>query len=262
MNTPLDGLADTVTRAMPGPGLVIDGRRVPVPGVNICTWLDDARRAPRVTDGGRRAVDEAIAFVWHTSKGRLATSLRPDGIPSTHAETLARYQARTEREVSWHLTVDTDGDVLQQADLETWTCWHAGWLNGWTIGAELVQREDAPGTLTVPQIRAAADVTDAVCAAMGIPRRVLVGLDGAPWTGPVLDLVSPRAVHARTGASLGGRGRTWAGVLGHCHAAHRDAKNGRGPGDPGPLVFAALVSRGYARHAVDGEGRIARDPLP
>lgn len=262
MNTPLDGLADTIERELAkSRGLVINGARVPVPGVAVCTWLDDPKRAPRVTDGGRRDADDVIAFVWHTSKGRLCRTLAPDAIPSTHAETLARYQSRTAREVSWHITVDTDGDVLQQADLALWTCWHAGSANGWTVGGELVQREDAPSTLTAPQIRAAADVTDATCAALGIPRRVLVDAAGEPWVAPVLDLVSPRAVHHRTGAKLGGRGKTWAGVIGHAHQSHASAKNGRGPGDPGPLIFAELIARGYVRHVVGADGRIAKDPL-
>lgn len=226
-------------------GLIVNGVRVPVPGVRVTTWVDDPKRAPPITDG-RAAAKPPRAFVWHTSKGILCRVAAPDAIPSTMAETLALYQSRTEREVSWHLTVDTDGDVLQQADPARWQCWHAGGANAWSLGAEMVQR-DGTGTLTVPQIRAAADVTDAVCAAMGIPRRVLVGPDGAPWVHLVRDLQSARA---------GGRGLTWAGVIGHVHLT-----TDRGPGDPGPLLFAELIARGYARHVVDGEGRIAPEPL-
>jgi hypothetical protein len=227
-------------------GLIVNGVRVPAPGVRVTTWVDDPKRAPTITDG-RSITAPPRAFVWHTSKGILCRALAPDAIPSTHAETLALYQSRTAREVSWHITVDTDADVLQQADPARWQCWHAGGANAWSLGAELVQR-DATGTLTAPQIRAAADVTDAVCAALAIPRRVLVGPDGAPWVRQVKDLQSAKA---------GGRGLTWAGVLGHVHLT-----TDRGAGDPGPLIFAELVARGYARHVVDGEGRIAREPLP
>ena len=227
-------------------GLIVNGVRVAVPGVRVTTWLDDPKRAPPITDG-RSITKPPIAFVWHTSKGVLCRALAPDAIPSTMGETLALYQSRTDREVSWHLLVDTDADVLQQADPARWQCWHAGGANAWSLGAELVQR-DATGTLTAPQIRAAADVTDAVCAALAIPRRVLVGPDGAPWMRQVRDLQSTKA---------GGRGLTWAGVIGHVHLT-----TDRGAGDPGPLIFAELIARGYARHVVDGEGRIAREPLP
>ena len=226
-------------------GLIVDGVRVPVPGVRVTTWLDDPKRAPPITDG-RAITKRPIAFVWHTSKGILCRAAAPDAIPSARAEDLALYQSSATREVSWHLTGDTDGDVIQQADPARWMCWHAGGANAWSLGAELVQR-DATGTLTAPQIRAAADVTDAVCVALAIPRRVLVGLDGTPWVRQVKDLQSTRA---------GGRGLTWAGVIGHVHLT-----TDRGAGDPGPLIFAELISRGYARHVVDAEGRIAREPL-
>lgn len=227
-------------------GLVINRSRVLVPGVSVTTWLDDPKRAPPITDG-RSISAPPRAFVWHTSKGIICRTLAPDAIPSTIAETLALYQSRTEREVSWHITVDTDGDVLQQADPARWMCWHAGSANAWSLGAELVQR-DATGTLTAPQIRAAADVTDAVCLALAIPRRVLIGPDGAPWTKQVKDLQSTKA---------GGRAQTWAGVIGHVHLT-----TDRGPGDPGPMIFEELISRGYARHVVSADGRISKDPLP
>ena len=237
--------AERASLGLSAGGLIIDGVRVPVPGVRVTTWVDDPKRAPPITDG-RAITKRPIAFVWHTSKGILCRAAAPDAIPSTMGETLALYQSRTAREVSWHITVDTDADVLQQADPARWQCWHAGGANAWSLGAELVQR-DATGTLTAPQIRAAADVTDAVCLALAIPRRVLVSADGAPWTRQVRDLQSAKA---------GGRGLTWAGVIGHVHLT-----TDRGPGDPGPLIFAELIARGYARHVVSAEGRIAREPL-
>ena len=237
--------AERASLGLSAGGLIVNGVRVPVPGVRVTTWVDDPKRAPPITDG-RSITAPPRAFVWHTSKGILCRTAAPDAIPSTHAETLALYQSRTTREVSWHATVDTDGDVLQQADPARWQCWHAGGANAWSLGAELVQR-DATGTLTAPQIRAAADVTDAVCLALAIPRRVLVGPDGTPWTRQVKDLQSAKA---------GGRGLTWSGVIGHVHLT-----TDRGPGDPGPLVFAELIARGYARHVVSAEGRIAREPL-
>ena len=237
--------AERASLGLSAGGLIIDGVRVPVPGVRVTTWLDDPKRAPPITDG-RSITKRPIAFVWHTSKGILCRAAAPAAIPSTRAEDLALYQSRATREVSWHLTGDTDGDVIQQADPARWQCWHAGGANAWSLGAELVQR-DATGTLTAPQIRAAADVTDAVCLALAIPRRVLVGPDGTPWTRQVKDLQSTKA---------GGRALTWAGVIGHVHLT-----TDRGPGDPGPLIFAELIARGYARHVVSAEGRIAREPL-
>lgn len=205
----------------PSPGLVIGGARVPVPGVEVVTWLDDPR-IPQATDGRARRTPP-VALVLHTVHGRLGP-LRPGLSASTRAEVYARYQARTGRDVSWHLTVDTDGTVVQSTDLVTWTCWHAGQVNGWTIGLELVQDND--GSLYAGQLDALVKLTDAICAALAIPRRVPVDRQGRPVRG-----VIPR---------LEGAPHPWEGVFGHRHQTHN-----RGPGDPGDHPFLALLAAGY-----------------
>lgn len=238
--------------------VIINKRQTDAPHLRGDNWLSDPKRCPPITDGHKRDVDEATAVVWHTSKGNLVTSPAPSAIPSTQAERLALYQSRTQREVSWHGTVDTDGDVLQQADLELWTCWHAGWCNGWTVGFELVQREDAPRVLTVPQITAAADLTELVCENMGIRKAVLVSPDTAePWLKPVKQLLSRRATD-KDGKPLHGGGQTWDGVLGHCNVVPSHV---RGPGDPGPLLFVELIRRGFDRYMVFRDGTISGTPL-
>ena len=233
--------------------IIVNGRAFAAPHIEGDTWLSNPRRAPHVTDGNARDADEAVAFLWHTTSGRLVTELQVEGIPSTDAEKQARYQTRTPRKVSWHYTDDTDGTVLQQADPELWTCWHAGWANSWTVGAELVQRADAPRVLTAPQIKAAADLTEIVCDAMGIRRAVLVDENGAPWLKPVRQLLSQRATD-KAGRSLRGLGQSWSGVIGHCHVA---PSHHRGPGDPGPLVFVELLRRGFEGCVVSADGTIA-----
>ncbi len=225
---------------MIGGGLVIAGRRVPVHHVDVTTWVDDPKRAPPITDGSRRDAAKVQAFVFHTSRGRRA-GVKSGARPSNRAELLARYQSRTTRSVSWHLTIDTDGTVLQQADLAHWAAWHAESANGWTIGAELVQHEDDP-SLWEAQLAAAVGVCSAACAALGIPRRVLVGPDGNPWVRPVPELLLRK---------YGGPETRWAGVLGHCHLVPPSV---RGPGDPGEAVFRALLAAGYAA--------VSAQPLP
>ena len=92
--------------------------------------------------------------------------------------------------------------MLQQADLATWTCWHAGHANGWTVGVELVQHPESADLWTA-QLDALVIVVAAISDALAIPRRVLVDAAGAPLLTPVRALLSPAA---------------------------------RGPGDPGPLL--------------------------
>jgi hypothetical protein len=182
---------------------IIAGQRVTVHHVDVVTWQDDPRTAPRVTDGRERPAGSALAIVMHTSKGRRA-KVRDGARPSDKGERLARYQARTARKVSWHLTGDTDGGVFQQADLDTWMAWHVEEANGWTVGYELVQHDDDP-TLYRVQIDAAVAVVSAACDALKIPRRLWVGPDGEPWLRPVPELLMKK---------YGGPGGRWAGVLG------------------------------------------------
>jgi hypothetical protein len=234
--------------------LIIDGKRVPIVAEGA-TWLDDPKRAPPVTDGVRRKADKVKAIVLHTTRGVDGAVVRPGGRPSTRAETLARYQASTDREVSWHLTIDSDGTVLQQADLATWMCWHAGHVNGWTVGIELVQHADSPD-LWRAQLDALVTACGAVCDALAIPRRVLVGADGLPFLRPVRALLSeaargPQGADGSPGPLLGGRAERWGGVLGHCQVVPRSV---RGPGDPGEAPFRALLAAGWTGARVDPDG--------
>jgi hypothetical protein len=203
--------------------LIIDGQRVQTPGLETISWLDDPA-VPRVRDGRRRVPQSARAIVLHTVHGKLGPLSDVPSAPSTRAERYARYQAGTAREVSWHLTVDTDGTIVQSADVAAWTCWHATAVNGWTVGIELVQERD--GTTYRPQLAAVVALCDLLCARLGIERRV-PARGGVPIVGVV-----PR---------LTGTDGVWSGVFGH-----RNQTRQRGPGDPGSAVFLALLAAGYA----------------
>lgn len=221
--------------------LILDGALVEVPGVtDLATWESDPSRAPPITDGKARDRSKVRAVLLHTTRGRRGARLREGARPSTRAEALARYQATTTRDVSWHLTIDTDGTVLQSADPARWMAWHAGHANGWTVGIEIVQHPDSPDLWTV-QIAAVVAVVGVLCDAFAIPRRVLVDAVGSPWMQPVQRLLSPLA-RDRAGKLLGGKGERWGGVLGHCHVVPDHV---RGPGDPGDLPFRALLDAGW-----------------
>lgn len=217
--------------------LIVAGQRIPVPGiVDGATWLDDRHRAPPVTDGKPRTADRVTGIVIHTSRG-VRGHVRPGALPSSRAELLALYQSRTTRAVSWHITIDTDGTTIQQADAALWMCWHASHANGWSVGIECVQQPDS-GDLYEAQVAALVAVVEALCRALKIPRRTPVGADGKPWPGLI-------AEHRE--ASEGGRQQPFAGVLGH-----RALTDHRGPGDPGDDVFAALLAAGFEGVTVTG----------
>lgn len=208
--------------------LVLGGKRIEVPGTRVTSWLDEPKRVPQVRDGRVRA-SVPTAIVLHTSRG-VPGIIRPGARASGVAEALARYQATTERDVSWHLTVDSDGEVLQSCDAQSWLAWHASSANGWTIGIELAQHPDS-GDLWSAQVDALAAVCDVLCRELRIPRCLPVDIAGKPVEGPV------RAWQER---SEGGRGERFVGLVGH-----RNLTRNRGPGDPGSAIFDALLSRGY-----------------
>ncbi len=227
--------------------LVIDGHRVPVPGVpDGAAWLDDPARAPLVRDGKTRDPARVTGIVLHTSRG-VPGVVRPGSRPSNRAELLARYQANTERDVSWHLTIDTDGAVIQSCDTASWMAWHAGHANGWSVGIECAQHPDTSDLWQV-QVASLVAVVEVLCRELRIPRRVPVGADGRPFAG---------VVRAWQEASEGGRQEPWAGVLGH-----RNLTTHRGPGDPGDALFEALLAAGFEAVPVAAIGHIEAPAAP
>lgn len=201
--------------------LVVAGERVNTAFESIC-WLDDPK-VPHATDGRARAKDTAKAIVLHTVHGKRG-ALKRGSKSSKRAEAYARYQAASAREVSWHFTIDTDGTVVQSADPALWLCWHAGAVNAWTVGIEIVQ--DPDGTLYDATLASVVALCELLCASLAIPRRLPVDAQGKP----------SRVVLA---ALTGARG-PWAGVFGH-----RNQTRNRGPGDPGDQPFDALLRAGF-----------------
>lgn len=222
--------------------LVIDGKRVDVPALaDTVTWLDSPK-VPKATDGRRRARSAVKAVVVHTTKAH-PVKVRPGSLASTKAEALARYQASTTRDVSWHFTVDFDGTVVQSADPATWTCWHAGHVNGWTVGIEMVQGDD--GSLYEHQLAVTAALVAWLCDVFGIERRYPVGADGRPASKPI--------------AALGGKGTApWSGVFGH-----RNQTSNKPAGDPGDPIFDRLAALGFTGYRFDAPtARPATAPAP
>jgi hypothetical protein len=211
------------------PGLIISGSRWPVPGIEVVTWLDDPKRAPptRKVTAPRKP---PTAIVLHTSRG-VVGGVREGSRVSTQAETLARYQASTTRQVSWDITIDTDGTVIQSNDFGLAYSWHASSANGWTIGIECVQHPDS-GDLWATQLGSLVCVCEVICTALFIPRTVPVGAHGGPYSG---------VVKAWQEKGEGGQGKRFAGLVGH-----RNLTRNRGPGDPGDAVFETLLKGGFS----------------
>lgn len=214
--------------------IVLNGQLVPIFGVETLSWLDDPR-VPMTTDGFARR-DWIRAIVLHTVHGKLG-SLRPGVKVSSRAEAFAVYQANTSRDVSWDYTIDTDGTVIASNDPIKRACWHAGAVNAFTIGIELVQEEN--GDLYQGQLEAIVKFLDALTRELAdrghpIQRQVPVSASGKPVRG-----VIPRIADQL-------RSREVVGIYGH-----RNQTSNRGPGDPGDFVFQALLDAGYKGFNLD-----------
>lgn len=222
--------------------LVIDGERIETPGHDTLSWLDD-NTLPHMgarphDDGFPRTPDKADAITAHTSKGENGPLIETPAPPSTRAEVLARYQGRTPRDVSWHFTVDVDETIVQSADPGAWACWHAGQVNGHTIGIELVQYDDL--ALYRGQIKAAVWLITFLCDHYGIPKTVPVDVGCSPWAKIIPELMK---------APEGNSGASWRGVYGHRNCSRR-----RGTGDPGDHLMRALLAAGFETVTVDRAG--------
>lgn len=208
--------------------LIIAGERVSTAFESV-SWVDNPREVPKATDGRARAKDAAKAIVLHTVHGKRG-ALKTGGKPSKRAESYARYQAATARDVSWHFTIDTDGTVVQSADPALWLCWHAGAVNGWTVGIEIVQ--DPSGTLYEATLASVVALCELLCASLAIPRRLPVNARGKPAQGVLTALTGKRG--------------PWGGVFGH-----RNQTRNRGVGDPGDQPFEALLRAGFEGARLD-----------
>lgn len=209
-------------------GLIINGRRVPVPGVRVVTWEDDAR-VPRAHHGEPRDPAKVTGSVAHTSRGKRAGVTRETGSPAKGLR-VARYLGRrNKRGVSAHVVIAGDGTVYQMADLATWRANHAGTANGHTFGVEVAQDDDDP-SLTRAQVRAFVAVMVAAHDAVGLAKRIPMER-GEHVVGDVRAWLSRKS---------GGQQLPFAGCVGH-----RCTSASRGEGDPGTPLMEALRVAGF-----------------
>lgn len=220
-------LASLGGRAPSHGAMVVGGRRVPVPGDIVLTWLDGPC-APPVTDRTPRNHPPRNVTL-HTNHGTPRDPVVAVGATTTNLCTLAQYQTHTERDVSWDFTVSRLGVVAQQNDPLVAYTWQATTVNGYSLGIETEQ--GAAGQVYVESIRALVRLVDALTRTLGIQRQVPAIRVGGK-------LVPDRRVLARFGA--GQNGATWWGVLGH-----RNVTDDRGPGDPGDPIVQAFLDAGY-----------------
>jgi hypothetical protein len=226
--------------------LVVNGFGWEVPG----RTGDNFRQNPKLslTQRGdfrpRRPDEVVLGVVFHTRLG-LRGEVRPGRGPNRGWDLdLAARFSKDDRAASCHVAVDADGSYACFADLARVATYHAGHVNGITVGIELYQEAD--GAVYEETLESGADICDVVTRVFGVQRQV-----------PVERAICRRFANilptdAKTYIAGGNRGRDFSGVYGH-----RNITRNRGEGDPGDRIFELLVERGYERYAVDAGEDIA-----
>jgi hypothetical protein len=235
-----------------GSGLIIDGQRVLVPGIDVTNYMDDPRLCLDPSDTRSRSDRERSwihLVVMHTTGGIPGgKDLRPQLIlpgfgPSSGGASgsggdrvVASWTNDKNRPGGAHLVVDFDGTAYCCADLVRDATYHAEKANGCSVGIEVVQGH-AQAELYQAQIDAAARLALAICRLLPVPIQWQV----------------PRSYHGspvrRFASSLAARGPFLTDVVGI--VGHRDLTANRGAGDPGDAVMRALCAAGCEQFNFD-----------
>jgi hypothetical protein len=203
-------------------GVLIGGRLVPVPGVNVIPPASHGGPAWCTLNVGdyqlrRRRVQQAVI---HSTKGDEPQRVIAGAGPGGMAERTFRYWTRDPVHSAAQVVIDNNGDLACGADLAEVCAYHATVSNEYSFGIELYQEADngiyeavyATLTKALPIILDALAIPYFVVADpyAGHPLRRF--LDGAP---------------------------DFYGVLGHRHNTEQ-----RGRGDPGDEAFRRMIAGG------------------
>lgn len=182
-------------------------------------------------------------LVLHTTKGTVNKET-PGLISSVLDWIYSESQVNTSRDASWHVQVDLDASAIQSVDAGLYATWHAGQVNLYADGWELVQGPDR--NLTTGQLDLCVELIDEWTWQMGVPRII-------PWD-PRTD--RPYAGMLSAALTANGAGKSLCMVYGHRNVwgldKHGNLKAVRGAGDPSDEPFEALAAAGYLRMDVEG----------
>jgi hypothetical protein len=212
-------------------GLLIDGKRVLVSGVNIigphdAAWshLDPGDCKPRLI--------RPVQLILHKTIADDPELVLEGAGPFEDARLTAEYWQKDSKHSGAHLVTGDDGTVACLADLVRVEAYHATVSNLYSIGFET--REKPGGGVYQAALDATVRVTLAICEHLGIQLQVPRDYNGHPLK-----------------RMLNG-GRDMIGVFGH-----RDNTEDRGRWDPGDLLFDMLRASGAESFDFDGGEDIA-----
>jgi hypothetical protein len=236
-----------------GTGLVIGGKRVQVPGIDVVNFHDDPRLSLDPFDMRHRTQRELgwiHLYVMHTTGGIPGgTDLRPQlikpGLGASSgggARIVASWTHDKKRPGGAHLVTDFDGKHYCCADLLTTAAYHAERANGCSVGHEVIQGH-GQAELYEGQIAAAVQLCLWVCRLLPTPIQ---------WQIP--KPYSDKPVF-RFATSLGSNTPPLTDVVGI--VGHRDLTTNRGEGDPGNALMSELGRAGCEQFDFDAKEDLA-----
>lgn len=243
-------------------GLLVDGRDIRVPGLDIVNHNDAPECKLDPGDRARRKSPWIRQLVIHTTQGKWPQPIRIERGPGGTAARTAEFWHRDPVHSGAHLIVDNDGTIWCLADLSADAAHHATTCNDWSIGIEMRQEPD--GSIHEIVLDTTVRLARAICDLSFDDRTA--GLFAIPWqvvgdtyrTGEIVE----RLRHG---------GPDWAGILGHrdqawmfpewlpavARARHPHGYSARGRGDPGDEIYHRLITAGCEPFRLDAREDLA-----
>lgn len=216
------------SKVIQGTGVIFNGQRYIVPGLNVINYLDDPQLRLTMGEDGRvrRAGEPLELVVLHVTKGDKQEVLPGIG-PSVGGKRIADH-FRNDKDKDGkphhggaHFLVDRDMNVYQLADAGNEIAYNASLTTVNNRSVSIENQQGPKGELNAEQLRACAILVRWLCIKAKIPFVYAWPYKGKP-------------IPALAKKDLGGI----KGVIGH-----RDSKN-RGWGDPGDAVYSYVKLAG------------------
>jgi len=233
--------------------IILDGKRLETAylGIESKCWLDDPKNAPPADPRDLSPRKTAIrTIIVHTTGGR-PVKVKPGIKPSARAEAQARYQSKTDRQVSWDFTVDSDRTVVQHNDPCIHYTWAAHNPNPTSLSIEIQQDDD--GSLYEGQLEGVVLFIDFLTASLPRPHAVQrqVPFDGTqPFRGRI-ERMDPGTA-GRNFFGIGGHRNVWI----HPKGKPNELTAAKPEGDPGDPIFERLLAAGYEGYYPNQRGAV------
>ena len=205
------------------PGLLVNGKEVPVPGLDIINGNDASWCRLSGKDSRVRPTSWVRQIIIHTTKGDWPQSVLPGAGKGGKAKFAAEMWRDDPTYSGAHIVIDNNGTVACLCDLATTESYHATVSNPWSIGIEMYQ--ESGGGVYAAVYDAMVKLVPALCKIFGIQFQI----PKQPYRNEPLRRMAKG-------------GEDCVGVFGH-----RDNTDRRGHGDPGDEIFARLAAVGAER---------------